>query len=251
MKIWWGGVALERLRGDVASFFGNPNDLTSPRGRLEQNETAIPESISDVPWQWPLIIGDAIHSYRSALDHLAWEVAILCRERRGESGPPSRLTQFPIADSAENFERQAARQLLDFGELERETAERLQPYRDPPGSATGPLSEDPLTWLRELSNRDKHRSLNLAVVGSGTTDVALIGPFQGWAMIARSRSNLVTIRAMEDSIELVLGGGLEVRQTYEVRFEDPDERIDWVLDAIEPRIDKIVAAFAPLFRRDD
>jgi hypothetical protein len=251
MKIWWGGVALERLRGDVASFFGDAHDPTSPRGRLEQNETAIPESISDVPWQWPLIIGDAIHSYRSALDHLAWEVAILCRERRGEFGPPSRVTQFPIADSAEDFERQAARQLLDFWELERETVESLQPYRDHPGSSGGLLEGDPLSWLRDLSNQDKHRSLNLAVVGSGTTDETLIGPFQGWAMIARSRSNLVTFRATEDSIELVLGGDFEVRQTYDIRFEDPDERIDWVLDAIEPRIDKIVAAFAPLFRRDD
>jgi hypothetical protein len=46
-----------------------------------------------------IIAGDAAHNLRSALDHLAWQLALL------NTATPYRLTQFPIARSKREFRK--------------------------------------------------------------------------------------------------------------------------------------------------
>jgi len=102
---------------------------------------------------WALIVGDAIHNLRSALDHLAWE---LTRKRaRG------RYTAFPIYDDECEFVVLAKRMLGGFRPEHRAFVEGHQPYRWGENIAMHPLAT-----LRRLSNLDKHRVLVTATTAT-------------------------------------------------------------------------------------
>ncbi len=99
----------------------------------------------------PLIIGDCLYAFRSALDHLAWEL----------DSAPGRGTMFPLArcpaelDSAirrvERFDGDAIGRVLDWQPCY--LANNWRAYA--------------LWALETLINIDKHRHLNLVTVAAG------------------------------------------------------------------------------------
>lgn len=109
--------------------------------------------------EWGLLIGDCVHNMRSALDHLAWELA----------GPePPRKTEFPIFHEVDEFERTTKGGGLWKIEAIKDPHARaliksVQPcYSDRPRRELHPLAS-----LRDFANIDKHRMLHLSVVGLG------------------------------------------------------------------------------------
>jgi hypothetical protein len=110
------------------------------------------EEMPGVPWG--LQIGDCLQAFRSSLDHAICEIA----SRRAGIWPrrpkdEGRL-QFPIGGTPREFKDQ----LWHLGELKaddvvRTCVERLQPYSRP--------NPAPLTLLRDLNNRDKHRTITV------------------------------------------------------------------------------------------
>jgi len=100
-------------------------------------------------------VGDVVHNLRSALDHLAFQLA------RGESLTPEqqRKVQFPIFDCEKDFRRKCY--LGDIAPEHRKIIEKLQPYHGlagRPDSWSGPYIHQ-LALLRDLDNMDKHRIL--------------------------------------------------------------------------------------------
>lgn len=118
---------------------------TQPRHYIVQVEhiPALPPSLA-------VIAGDGIHNFRSALDHLVWQLALL------QTPGPSRSTQFPIVSEEKDFASQGFR-IADLAADHQAMIERHQPYHR--GGKTSPLWQ-----LKELSNFDKHRVLNLPFV---------------------------------------------------------------------------------------
>jgi hypothetical protein len=125
---------------------------------------------------WGPIIGDAVHNLRSALDHLAWALAL--PEARATT--PRRI-EFPIFldDPTENPEiRGAFTKKLHCLRPEAQTVvDGAQPYK------TGD-SHHPLWLLQALWNTDKHRTLHttgfayaLAANLSGTAEWG----YNGWS----------------------------------------------------------------------
>lgn len=102
------------------------------------------------PGTWGAIAGDIVTNLRAALDHATFMVVA-----RGLGGtvPASmeKRIQFPIEDAASDFKDRVKpfRRALTTEVVN--LLEEYQPYRD-----EGPK---PLVWVRELSNRDKHREL--------------------------------------------------------------------------------------------
>jgi len=102
------------------------------------------------PGAWGAIAGDIVTNLRAALDHAMY---VVVSNGLGGSVPESleRRIQFPIEDTAQGF----AGRIQPFRHaLTNETVailEEHQPYRDE--------GLNPLVWVRELSNRDKHRAL--------------------------------------------------------------------------------------------
>jgi hypothetical protein len=115
--------------------------------------TAVPEAIPTL--RWGVIIGDVLHNLRSALDHLAWELAHWGGRTPSDPGG----VKFPIADSLVNFRSGAAtRATKQMDAVHVAKIESLQPYHalTGPDRYTGAFIH-PLAFVRDLSNADKHR----------------------------------------------------------------------------------------------
>ncbi len=112
--------------------------------------------------RWGLITGDAVHNYRSALDHLTWQLA--CHKTGGENLPgvsegEARNVQFPLDDKPPAHGD--ARRFREGGYLKhvlpehREIIYQHQPFGN--RFNFGHEEVHPFTGLRKLSNGDKHR----------------------------------------------------------------------------------------------
>jgi hypothetical protein len=113
--------------------------------------------VKPMPSSIPLQVGECIHNARGALDYAVNQAA---------SGTEKELRSclFPILD--EENEGTFNWRLPGVSDAYREIVRKYQPYvrtfGAPPDS--GAILLDPLMMLQDLSNRDKHRLLNLATM---------------------------------------------------------------------------------------
>jgi hypothetical protein len=113
---------------------------------------------------------------RGALDHLAYALADW--RTQGSIRNPN-VIQFPICDGSDDFWRDKAnRYLSEVHPLHVAVVERFQAYQAiklfPTG---GPEGIQPFRLLRNLSNTDKHRLLNVVVIPTNVTmtDIDVLG----------------------------------------------------------------------------
>ena len=114
-----------------------------------------------------LILGDAVHCLRSALDHLVFQLSAR------EQGPKlnERKTMFFIADTREDWKTGSKRWLGQVHPDDLRIIERYQGYhRIDESISIGPYFH-PLVMLRELDETDKHRLLNTVAVPSTTVSL--------------------------------------------------------------------------------
>jgi len=97
--------------------------------------------------QCSIILGDALYALRSALDHLAYQLAFL--DTGGKIQDPCRI-QFPICDTPSAFTKEEKDRLKEVDPAHIKIIETFQEY---PGVGT----DRPLSELRKLSNQEKHR----------------------------------------------------------------------------------------------
>jgi len=109
--------------------------------------------------QLSLLAGNCIHSLRSSLDHLVYDLAV--HATKSDPPPAERTLQFPILDSAERFEAACARgQLSGLSTATMAAIESAQPYVRT-HAALPPL----LGLLRDFDDANTHG--RLVVVSSG------------------------------------------------------------------------------------
>jgi hypothetical protein len=104
-------------------------------------------SARDVPDSLPLIVGDAVHNLRSALDHLAHHLVCV-----GNSSPgPFTHVYFPIAKDATEYITTRDRKIEGMGNNAIKAIDTIEPY----GGGSGEIF-----WhLHCLDIIDKHRLL--------------------------------------------------------------------------------------------
>lgn len=150
---------IERFHGDRASLQFE-HDQASYRSHCDQRIMRVAVLLGpDIPQlsdDFPLILGDAIHNYRSALDHLTWA---LVRNHGVKLTPArARLVQFPTHNSAADFDRIKDKRTPGVpDEPQRAFLKRYQPYR----RGDGPSA---IRWLLRLSDHDKHREVVPTVI---------------------------------------------------------------------------------------
>jgi hypothetical protein len=111
------------------------------------------------PLHLGVIVGDALHDLRSALDHLIWQLVIL------DGHKPWKRNQFPIFDTPKQFKDERPRYLRGVSTEHRAQIEMYQPYH---GGERGVR----LSTLARLNDVDKHRVVMvgtpIARTGQGT-----------------------------------------------------------------------------------
>lgn len=162
-KLWWGSQNLERLnktvgsslKGDGAAFIAERE--ADSRYSIVLDTTNIPTSL------WALLLGDAVHGFRGALDHTAWQT-VLHGKGLSESKRKQNRIQFPIFDRPEAFDNAA---LLPYvGDECRTVFLEAQEYDRPEDTRR-------LRILAALSNDDKHRLLIPSVLSLAPEDIQL------------------------------------------------------------------------------
>ena len=118
--------------------------------------------------RWAVIIGDCINNLRSALDHLInafTKVSALYT-------PPSKKERitFVIIDDPTEFEKARNKRLAGFDSRFASALETLQPFK-----RKHPVLPPLLSIIRDLSNADKHRLLQVAGAGIANIDATFIG----------------------------------------------------------------------------
>jgi hypothetical protein len=157
-KLAWGLGHLQRLRAEHKTKLGFDLDSADPqsiktdvRCRREDGALIFSMVLFEIPDDWGLILGDAFHNMRSALDVLACQLVEL------NEGTVTKRTAFPIYATAPT-QRQRQRIKDNLKGMADEHAQRiraLQPYRDPDKRRAWALE-----LLAELNNLDKHQIIN-------------------------------------------------------------------------------------------
>lgn len=141
-------AVLEAFSPDKYEFVFDPN---VEDGKHTLRVFGLPETESD----WTLLVGDCLQNFRSALDHLAYQLVLR------EKGKPTNKTQFPIQESPFNKKGQWRSPQLQPEIRDRKVLdllEEVQPYFDEYGRPQNP--DESFLWvLRCLNNIDKHRLL--------------------------------------------------------------------------------------------
>jgi hypothetical protein len=146
------------LYADIDAWHASRPYTLSTQARREGRQHTWSVTFHDpIPFtRWGVILGDALHNLRSALDHLAWQLALR------DNNPPM-WTKFPVFTSEQAFHRLNAdgnpaigsglRCISGFAdELARSAVEFFQPFSRAPDPRDSPL------WiLHWLNNADKHQ----------------------------------------------------------------------------------------------
>lgn len=100
-----------------------------------------------------LVLGDAVHNLRSALDHLAYRLVI----SNGQT--PTRNTSYPICEKPAGYKSKATERKIEGIDTSLfPLIEATQPYN---------AGYDGLGFLGELDNFDKHRMLIVSMTQTG------------------------------------------------------------------------------------
>ncbi len=155
---------MQTLHREVAAFADrNPNPKTEHFDK-ETGRYTLAIHLSEEPdaERWGVLLGDAIHNLRSALDHVIWQLVVL----NGEE--PGAHNQWPLCRSREGYLKPRKKGGVSVRETflrgvakdARAIIDRLQPYRAGPD-----LDRHFLSSLAPLSNADKHRVIQAGFLG--------------------------------------------------------------------------------------
>jgi hypothetical protein len=120
------------------------------------------EKFTPIPNNFGLIVGDAVHNARAALDHLAFALAKQGAASKGVTMTPEEETgiQFPIVTTNTKFKNQIGKGRLKYVVPDaRALIKARQPYSLVPGNP----EITPLFRVSQFDNTDKHRTINVTI----------------------------------------------------------------------------------------
>lgn len=146
-RIKWAGHHFDILRAERDRYFKDPANYIFAYAGPDASAVLT----NPLPWNFPHVIGDCLHSVRCSLDYL---IAALCRRFNVD---PTNEHAFPICKNAGKFEKTGRKRLADLPEEVITAVERTQPYH------CGQKWNVSYLWaLNELCNADKHRGILLS-----------------------------------------------------------------------------------------
>ena len=195
--------------------------LPSPIIRRRMFISEIPLTITITPamdyslqfLRWSILIGEVVHNIGSALDNLIWELA-----QPLPPAPPSTASSktrsayqtklnsigFPYTKQRSNWGQSCTRYLaLVPDAATRIVLEEFQAFYAWENEGTAPETF-PLEIVHELWNRDKHRTVNLSLIGSSFqfTRVRMPNFFPGVDNLPSEIVELLPLRPIEGETEV-------------------------------------------------
>jgi hypothetical protein len=204
-----------------------------------------------------LLVGDAVSNFRSSLNYLAWQLAV-AHLGREPNETEARDIQFPILDKSKEHSWPNHPHRRYMSTAAASLAQDFQPFQV---ERNNPDMFSVLRILRDLSNHDKHRTIQVAAVGA--YKVRLRVPHESTLRDCEYRSG--TEHVLEMGENKPLRDGDEVALLYinatgsnpdvdlkpqlegKAVFGAPNWDVVPALDAIGVVCVQIIRAFEPLF----
>ena len=189
LRLWRAWEQIQMLESHIARWLHSGgyrfDRQTDPDGRLH-----IRIRFNSLPAEWSLLLGEALHSMRSSLDHLVYGLAIL-EQGRALTEDEARKTEFPIFGPEALTDGLRTRKVGLLPEPVQLAIVQYQPHNASDYRMTK------LWTLHALDNRNKHRSIDPQLVSyrSFMPDV----PFTGDATVVTPGSPL------HDGLEILSG----------------------------------------------
>jgi hypothetical protein len=146
------------LSEERIAFLGTNHYYGAPEFDVKTNRTRFTlESVPDIPAEIRLLLGDAAHCLRTALDHLACELV-------RSTGIVEPKVYFPICGSEQIYKAESAGKTKGMPDSAKQLIDRLNPYG----------GGNHLLWgLHQLDIIDKHRLLLTTTLKTGAWSVTL------------------------------------------------------------------------------
>jgi len=147
---------LNTLKAEIATFIDARPYMPDVHFNRKTKRLTLVVNVQKPPDpMWGIQVGEIVHNFRSALDHVVWELA---------GHPPARTTktQFPIFDTEAGFLDHGTKRFLEnVDPVAVALIKSEQPFfRRRDGGPEG-TTHSPLWHLKELSDIDKHRTIHL------------------------------------------------------------------------------------------
>jgi hypothetical protein len=226
---------------------GFRQEIDLKRQRLVIRLDVVPE----VSEAWMLLIEDAARNFRSALDHLIWELRFV--DSDGVDLGEDDRSQFPIASTPQEFDEHVATWLCDVSPKHVRAIRRLQPYARRSGED---VEWHPLRLLHALDNDAKHRLVHVGLIA--TSHIAIAYPPSGHDCV-RDNSRPIGMRkvagrvlkpnAIVGTCPLIITGpkpqmDVEFKAECYIGFGNGIP-VKEGLESIEGRVVEILTAFTP------
>jgi hypothetical protein len=238
---------LDSLKCEIRMFIHeNPAHLRSEEDGDFWSLT--PEFRIPPPLRLSTIIGDCVVNLRAALDYVVWEIA------RTHANPPlvptdkgdKKLFSMPIYDHPPNIKRDdGLSQKLNGLTNRKLPAPAIKLIEDIQPCNSG---YEPLLWLHELVNTDKHRTplLTLGVVQAAEV-VMTNGKWRG-LVSGKSHRHGLTFKTDPAMLGALMNGTMKVdtQLAIDVTWKDlpmPDEPVERTLEKILKAVADIVPKF--------
>lgn len=188
--------------------------------------------------RWGLLLGDAVHNMRSALDHLVYAGAIRVT---GQNPPPDeRKLQFVIVDDPLS---EWAKQAWHMGPLSDEMRAFIKGVQPDKSSDPNGYQLNLLRWIRDLDDADKHRAIRpifvlpagfqgyvRTITGGKMTVNMPLAPIEDKATLLEISGEAVT--EVERNMTAVLGIGVSVIAEHPNRPRLVHEALDLMFNAV-------------------
>jgi len=160
LKLAWAKHQAQILKRQVSAWHNEGGYGTVSEKHPDRPGHIIRLKVGEIPPSLPLIVGDALYAIRSALDHLAHDLAASFTDPL----PPtaSEQSEFPIYWDKPIPQNVGNRKLGSMDPKARAIIEGLQPHLR--GDA---YADDPLWQIYELARVDRHRFVHLTVTQLG------------------------------------------------------------------------------------
>jgi hypothetical protein len=192
------------LDAERVAFLGTNPYRGVPKFDAKSNRTEyILESLPEIPSSIPLILGDAIHSLRTALDYLACELV------RSAGVDPGQV-YFPISETDKKYASESGGKTKGMPQAAKDEIDKMRPYK---GGNTG------LWAIHKLDIIDKHRLLPTIAMRVGHWTMTLSAEPTEFALA------VAPVLEAGQTIGFISGNAVtnkEMNVTADIAFGEPD-----------------------------
>ncbi len=145
--------------------------LCTPKALVDSNGHGIliASNVGEIPEELPLLLGEMLYQFRSALDACIYHATIYATNLNPP--PDENRLEFPITGDPKEWPGLAKRRLMHLSQIIQDGLEKAQPYNAPLSASGDPTRSvnRSLGILHDLARKDRHRRLH--VVGSWPMDM--------------------------------------------------------------------------------